>query len=234
LLNAIKLEHLLPNAIDAKGSGPNQASAWIISATGLKGYKLNAVKTRTSRIKKITSDLGDRSIVLIGLMGCGKSSIGRRLATRLKLPFVDADSEIVEAAGKSIAEIFEEDGEKVFRDGERRVIARLLDTSAQVLATGGGAFMNADIRENIHDKGISIWLRADLDLLMERVGRRSNRPLLQTENPRAVMQSLMEERYPIYEQADIIVDSQQAAHDVIVRDVAKKLADYLTTTRNEH
>jgi len=195
---------------------------------------LNAVKTRTSRIKKITSDLGDRSIVLIGLMGCGKSSIGRRLATRLKLPFVDADSEIVEAAGKSIAEIFEEDGEEVFRDGERRVIARLLDTSAQILATGGGAFMNADIRENIHSKGISIWLRADLDLLMERVARRSHRPLLQTENPRAVMQNLINERYPVYEQADIIVDSQQAAHDVIVRDVAKKLADYLTTTRNEH
>ncbi len=195
---------------------------------------MNAVKTRTSRIKKITSDLGDRSIVLIGLMGCGKSSIGRRLATRLKLPFVDADSEIVEAAGKSIAEIFEEDGEEVFRDGERRVIARLLDTSAQILATGGGAFMNADIRENIHSKGISIWLRADLDLLMERVARRSHRPLLQTENPRAVMQNLINERYPVYEQADIIVDSQQAAHDVIVRDVAKKLADYLTTTRNEH
>ena len=201
---------------------------------GLKGYKLNAVKTRSSRIKKITSELGDRSIVLIGLMGCGKSSIGRRLATHLKLPFVDADSEIEEAAGKSIAEIFEEDGEKVFRDGERRVIARLLDNSTQVLATGGGAFMNADIRENIDSKGISIWLRADLDLLMERVGRRSHRPLLQTENPRAVMQSLIDERYPVYAQADIIVDSQRVAHDVIVRDVAKKLADYLTTTLNQH
>ncbi len=189
---------------------------------------------RTSRAKKITSLINDRSIVLIGLMGCGKSSIGRRLATRLKLPFVDADSEIEQAAGKSIPEIFEEDGEEVFRDGERRVIARLLDKHCQVLATGGGAFMNADIRQNIHKRGISIWLRADLDLLMERVLRRGHRPLLQTADPRVVMQKLMKERYPVYEQANIIVDSRQAAHDVIVRDVVKKLADYLTTKPIEH
>lgn len=187
---------------------------------------------RTSRIQKITSLLEDRSIVLIGLMGCGKSSIGRRLATRLKLPFVDADSEIELAAGKSIQDIFAEDGEDVFRDGERRVIARLLDNSSQVLATGGGAFMNAEIRDNISAHAISIWLRADLDLLMERVSRRSHRPLLQTDDPRAVMQNLITERYPVYEQADITVDSQQAAHDVIVRDVVRKLADYLTTTHN--
>ncbi|HHK75034.1 MAG TPA: shikimate kinase [Rhizobiales bacterium] len=185
---------------------------------------------RTSRIKKITTSLNGRSIVLIGLMGCGKSSIGRRLATRLKLPFADADSEIEQAAGKSIAEIFSEDGESAFRDGERRVIARLLDNPSQVLATGGGAFMNAEIRGNIAAHAISIWLRADLDLLMERVSRRSHRPLLQTADPRAVMQSLITERYPVYEQADITVDSRQAAHDIIVRDVVKKLADYLTTT----
>jgi len=187
---------------------------------------------RSSRTHKITSTLGGRSIVLIGLMGCGKSSIGRRLATRLKLPFVDADSEIEQAAGKSIADIFAEDGEDVFRDGERRVIARLLDSPAQVLATGGGAFMNAEIRDNIRDKGISLWLRADLDLLMERVERRSHRPLLQAADPRAIMQNLITERYPVYEQADITVDSQKAAHDVIVRDTVRKLADYLTTKRD--
>lgn len=189
---------------------------------------------RISRTEKIISALNGRSIVLIGLMGCGKSSIGRRLATRLELPFVDADSEIEQAAGKSIADIFAEDGEDVFRDGERRVIARLLDNSSQVLATGGGAFMNADIRENIHTAGISVWLRADLDLLMERVGRRTHRPLLQTDDPRSVMQTLIDQRYPVYQQADITVDSQKAAHDVIVRDVVRKLADYLTTKRDEH
>jgi len=189
---------------------------------------------RISRIKKINSALNGRSIVLIGLMGCGKSSIGRRLATRLELPFVDADGEIEQAAGKSVADIFSEDGEEVFRDGERRVIARLLGNSAQVLATGGGAFMNAEIRDNIHDRGISIWLRADLDLLMERVARRTHRPLLQTEDPRAVMQNLIDQRYPVYQHADITVDSQHAAHDVIVRDVVRKLADYLTSTHDQH
>jgi len=194
-----------------------------------KGYRSKPMATRSSRIKKITSDLNGRSIVLIGLMGCGKSSIGRRLATRLDLPFVDADYEIEQAAGKPIADIFTEDGEDAFRDGERRVIARLLDNSTQVMATGGGAFMNEDIRDNIRARGLSIWLRADLDLLMERVGRRNHRPLLQTANPRAVMQNLMDQRYPVYEQADITVDSRQAAHDVIVRDVVRKLGDYLTT-----
>ncbi len=189
---------------------------------------------RTSRIQKITSALNGRSIVLIGLMGCGKSSIGRRLATRLELPFVDADGEIEQAAGKTVAEIFSEDGEEVFRDGERRVIARLLSNSAQVLATGGGAYMNAEIRDNIHNKAISIWLRADLDLLMERVSRRSHRPLLQTDDPRAVMQNLIDQRYPVYQHADITVDSQHAAHDVIVRDVVRKLADYLTSTHDQH
>ncbi len=189
---------------------------------------------RTTRIQKITAALNGRSIVLIGLMGCGKSSIGRRLATRLELPFVDADGEIEQAAGKTVAEIFSEDGEDVFRDGERRVIARLLSNSAQVLATGGGAFMNAKIRDNIHDRGISIWLRADLDLLMQRVARRTHRPLLQTDDPRAVMQNLIDQRYPVYQHADITVDSQHAAHDVIVRDVVRKLADYLTSTHDQH
>lgn len=161
-------------------------------------------------------------------MGCGKSSIGRRLATRLHMPFVDADKEIEQAAGKTIPEIFAEDGEGVFRDGERRVIARILETSGQVLATGGGAYMNADIRKSVDDTSVSIWLRADLDLLMERVGRRPTRPLLQNDNPRAIMEKLMEERYPVYAQADITIDSKKAVHDVIVNDVIEKLADYLT------
>lgn len=180
-------------------------------------------------IEQIAHQLKDNSIVLVGLMGCGKSSIGRRLAVRLQMPFVDADQAIEDAAGKTIPEIFAEDGEDVFRDGERRVIARLLGEPRQVLATGGGAYMNPEIRKSINDTGVSIWLRADLDLLMDRVSRRPNRPLLQTENPRAVMQNLMDERYPVYAQADIVIDSQKAAHEIIVNDVVEKLADYLTT-----
>ena len=185
-------------------------------------------------LKHIIDLLKGRNIVLVGLMGCGKSSVGRKLADRMDLPFKDADMEIELAAGKTIPEIFDEDGEDVFRDGERRVIARLLSTSDQVLATGGGAYMNAQVRETILKTSVSIWLRADLDLLMERVSRRPNRPLLQTKDPRAVMQKLMDERYPVYAQADVIVDSKKAAHEVIVDDLLENLAVYLTTSRNQH
>lgn len=159
--------------------------------------------------------LGQRSIVLVGLMGCGKSSVGRRLSARMKLPFIDADDEIERAAGKSIKEIFTEHGEPYFRDGERRVIARILRNGPQVLATGGGAFMNAETRENISRAGISVWLRADLPLLMRRVLRRENRPLLQAKDPEAVMASLMQSRYPLYAEADVVVDSREVPHDVM-------------------
>jgi shikimate kinase len=148
-----------------------------------------------------------RTLVLVGLMGAGKTNIGRRLAARLRLDFVDADAEIEAAAGESIEEIFRRHGEPSFRDGERRVIARLLDGPVRVLATGGGAFMDPQTRARIRERGISIWLRADLDLLLARVARRDNRPLLKADAPRAVLAALIEKRHPIYAEADIVVDS---------------------------
>jgi Shikimate kinase len=146
----------------------------------------------------ITAALGRRSVVLVGMMGSGKSSIGRRVAVRLGIPFVDADAEIEKAAGMSISDIFAIRGEAEFRAGETRVIARLLEGGPQVLATGGGAFMNPDTRAAIAAKGISIWLKAEFDVLMKRIRRRQDRPLLRTEDPAATLRKLMEERDPIY------------------------------------
>ncbi len=157
--------------------------------------------------------------MLIGLMGAGKSAIGRRLAATLDLPFADADHEIELAAGKTINDIFAENGETYFRDGERRVIARLLDEGRKVLAAGGGAFMNAETRERIAVSAISVWLKADLDLLMHRVSRRDTRPLLRAADPRAVMQKLIEERHPVYMQADVTVRSRDVAHEIIVEEI---------------
>lgn len=168
--------------------------------------------------------LDGHPIVLVGLMGAGKTTVGRRLAEKLGLTFIDADHEIEIAAGQTIPEIFAEHGEAYFRDGERKVIARLLENGAQVLATGGGAYMNADTRNAIRTHGISIWLRADFDLLMRRVRRRSNRPLLQNDDPEAVMRKLIAERYPIYAEADITVDSRDVAHTSIVNTIIKTLA----------
>ena len=170
--------------------------------------------------------LRGRSLVLIGLMGAGKTTVGRRLAQRLDMPFADADHEIEQAAGKTIPEIFEDHGEDHFRDGERRVIARLLESGQQVIATGGGAYMNQQTRQNIHDRAVSVWLRADFDLLMKRVRRRSHRPLLQNADPEAVMRKLIDERYPVYADADIIVDSRDVPHNAIVKDVIEALLDY--------
>lgn len=154
-----------------------------------------------------------RSIVLVGLMGAGKTKIGRRLAARLGLPFFDSDEEIESAAGETIEEIFTNRGEAVFRDGERRVIARLLAGPVHVLSTGGGAFMDPATRRVIAARGVSVWLRADLDVLFARVLRRSNRPLLKTPNPRAVLAELIDRRYPIYAEADITVDSGNGPPD---------------------
>ena len=148
-----------------------------------------------------------KSIVMVGLMGAGKTAIGHRLAARLALPFVDADSEVEAAAGCTISEIFERHGEAAFRDGERRVIARLLDGPRRVLATGGGAFIDADTRAMIAREAISVWLRAELEVLVRRTARRDSRPLLKRGNPRQILGRLIEERYPIYAQADIVVDS---------------------------
>lgn len=177
-------------------------------------------------IAAIKAKLADRAIVLVGLMGAGKTSVGRRLADRLDVPFIDADHEIEQAAGKSIPEIFADHGEPYFRDGERKVISRLLEGGLQVLATGGGAFMNDETRARIHAHGVAIWLRADLPLLMKRVQKRSNRPLLQTENPEAVMRDLMVRRYPVYAEANLTVDSQDISHAQMVERVLRALKDW--------
>jgi len=166
----------------------------------------------------------ERAIVLVGLMGAGKSTVGRRLANALHLQFHDADHEIETAAGCSITDFFEKYGEPAFREGERRVIARLLDGPRHVLATGGGAFMDPTTREIIKRKGISVWLRADLDLLMARVAKRQTRPLLKTADPRATMQKLMDERYPVYAGANITVDSNGGPHEAIVQQIVHQLA----------
>jgi len=167
--------------------------------------------------------LGRRSIVLIGMMGAGKSSIGRRLAARLGIAFVDADSEIERAADMTIPEIFQAHGEPYFRAGEARVIARLLEGGPQVLATGGGAFMNADTRAAIRAKGISVWLRATLDVLNRRIRRRNDRPLLKDADPAETLKKLIDERYPVYAEADITVESRDVPHDVIVEDIVAGL-----------
>lgn len=171
--------------------------------------------------------LGDRSIVLIGMMGAGKSSVGKRLAKKLDLPFVDADAEIELAAGMTITEIFEQHGEAYFRSGEGRVIARLIEQGRQVLATGGGAFMNPNTRALIRAKSISVWLKADPDVLMRRIRRRSDRPLLKTADPEAKLLRLIDERYPVYAEADIAVHSRDVPHEVIVDEIVAAVATKL-------
>ncbi|HEV8678461.1 MAG TPA: shikimate kinase [Stellaceae bacterium] len=165
-----------------------------------------------------------RTIVLVGLMGAGKTKIGRRLAARLNLPFFDSDNEIEAAAGETIEEIFRYRGESVFRDGEHRVIARLLDQPTHVLATGGGAFMDPATRTLIARRAVSVWLRADLDVLVGRVARRSNRPLLQARDPRAVLAELIERRHPIYAEADVIIDSGESPVELTTTRVIAALA----------
>ncbi|MGW9330296.1 shikimate kinase [Bosea sp. NPDC055594] len=178
---------------------------------------LMADTVETLDVAALRTALGRRSVVLVGMMGSGKSSVGKRLATRLGLPFVDADTEIETAAGMSIPDIFAQRGETEFRDGERRVIARILATrSPLVLATGGGAYMNADTRARIAEFGISVWLKADVDVLMRRVRKRSNRPLLRTADPEGTMRRLLAEREPVYSQADITVISSDDPHEIVV------------------
>ena len=187
------------------------------------GWRRDGPERDDKLAAQLRERLGKRSIVLVGLMGCGKSSIGRRLGNRLGLPFVDADDEIESAAGMSIPEIFAQHGEAYFRDGERRVIKRLLDQGPQVLATGGGAYMNAETRANIARSGISLWLKADLDILMKRVARRSNRPLLKASNPEEVMRGLMKQRYPVYAEAEVTLQSREIPHDRIVEEAIAAL-----------
>jgi shikimate kinase len=171
----------------------------------------------------ILAALGARPIVLVGMMGAGKSTIGRRLAARLQLPFTDADTEIETAHRMTIPEIFQKYGESYFRDGEARVIARLLDSGLGVLATGGGSFMREETRQRIGDKAVSIWLKADTEIIMKRVRRRTDRPLLQTADPVATVNRLLAEREPIYGKADITIASRDVPHDKIVDEVVAAL-----------
>jgi shikimate kinase len=175
-------------------------------------------------VELVRQRLGARPIVLVGLMGAGKTSVGRRLAEKLGVPFVDADHEIEAAAGKPIKEIFADHGEPYFREGERRVIQRLIGNGAQVLATGGGAYMNDETRARIQEHGVSVWLRAALPLLMKRVAKRQDRPLLQADEPEKVMRALIDKRYPIYALADVTVESRDVQHGQMVNDVIRALA----------
>lgn len=177
--------------------------------------------------QEILDQLAGRTIVLVGIMGAGKSAIGRRVADFLKLPFVDADNEIEAAANMTIPEMFEIHGEAYFRDGECRVITRLLSAGSQILSTGGGAFMNDDTRSRIKSDSVSIWLFADIDILMERVRRKANRPLLKAPDPKAVMRDLLRDRNPIYAEADISVESRDGPHEVVVNDVVVALHTFL-------
>jgi shikimate kinase len=193
-----------------------------------------ARRSITLEIEKIREKLNGHAIVLVGLMGAGKSTVGRRLAERLDIRFVDADLEIEKAAGKTIPEIFADHGETYFREGEKKVIARLLGNGPQVMATGGGAFMNEETRHNIRANGVSIWLRADLPLLLKRVRKRSNRPLLREGDPESVMRRLIDARYPIYAEADITIESRDVAHTAMVSDVVRALAEWPGWERFEH
>jgi shikimate kinase len=167
--------------------------------------------------------LGRRSIVLVGMMGAGKSSVGRRLGARLGIPFVDADCEIEARAGMTIPEYFERHGEANFRSGEARVIANLLNGGPQVLATGGGAFMHPDTREAIRRNGVSVWLKADFDVLLRRVRRRNDRPMLKTANPAETLRRLMADRDPVYAEADVTIASREVPHETIVSETLRAL-----------
>jgi shikimate kinase len=180
----------------------------------------------------IVAALGRRSIVLIGMMGAGKSSVGRRLASRLGLTFVDADSEIEAAAGMSIADIFAAHGEAYFRSGEARVIARLLEGGPQVMATGGGAIMNPNTRTLIRAKGVSIWLDAEYEVLLRRVKRRTDRPMLKTADPADTLRRLLDERRPVYANADLTIRSREAPHETIVSEAIAALAGHLGISKS--
>tara|TARA_R110002126_G_scaffold163052_2_gene310941 strand:+ start:2826 stop:3455 length:630 start_codon:yes stop_codon:yes gene_type:complete len=187
---------------------------------------MSARETSESQTPPATSGAPpDRSIVLVGLMGAGKTCVGKRLARKLGMPFVDADLEIEAAADCSIEEIFARYGEQAFRDGERRVISRLLEETPRVVATGGGAFASPETRENVRRNGISVWLKADIEVLLQRVSRRNNRPLLKNGDKRETLERLMAERYPAYAEADVTVESGTESPDITVKKVLDALRD---------
>lgn len=179
------------------------------------------------REKRLVAALNGRPIILVGLMGAGKTTVGRRLAGRLGVPFRDADHEIEAAANMTIADIFAQHGEAYFREGEKKVIARLLEEGEQVLATGGGAWMNEDTRNAVGEHGVSIWLKAEFKTLMARVRRRSHRPLLRDPDPEGVMRRLIDERYPVYAEADLTVMSVDGPHERVVSSLLDALEEHL-------
>ncbi|GAA4658069.1 shikimate kinase [Bartonella pachyuromydis] len=181
---------------------------------------------------QLLSSLDKRALVFVGLMGAGKSVIGKRVATMLRLPFYDSDHEIEKASKMTITELFKIYGESEFRALEQRVILNLLKKSPLVLATGGGAYINQNIRKVIHQNGISIWLKADLDILMQRVSKRKTRPLLQTENPKETMKKLMEQRYPIYAKANLTINSHKESRLTVAKNVIRSIKHYLDTENN--
>ena len=181
---------------------------------------------RQGRARALASRLSGRPLVLVGMMGAGKTTVGRRLASRLGRQFIDSDEEIERAAQMSIPEIFEQRGEGEFRAGEMRVIARLLKEEDIVLATGGGAFVNPETRALVKSGAVSVWLKADLDLLFERVSRRANRPLLKTADPKGTLEKLIADRYPIYAEADLTVVSRDVPQDNVAGDVIVALLDH--------
>lgn len=189
------------------------------------------VPTDTEEFAWIRDRLGKRSVVIVGLMGAGKSTIGRKAAQMLDIPFADADHEIEAVSRMTIPELFEAYGEPEFRALERRVIARLLKQGPQVLATGGGAYMNADTRRAIARNGVAVWLKADLDVLMERVSRKQNRPLLKNADPRGTMQKLIDDRYPVYAEADVTVLSRDEKKDIIAGELVHALGEHLKARR---
>lgn len=182
---------------------------------------------RQARAEELADRLNGRPLVLVGMMGAGKTTVGRRLAARLHRQFLDSDEEIEKAAQMSVPEIFEQRGEPEFRAGETRVIARVLKERGIVLATGGGAFVNAETRALVQEQAISIWLKAEVDILFERVSRRSNRPLLKTPNPRLTLEKLIEERYPVYAEADVTVISRDVPQEAVASDVVDAVLAYL-------
>ena len=192
------------------------------NATGIAGPKAES---------QVLDALAGRPVVLVGMMGAGKTTVGRRLATRLGLPFTDSDAEIETAAGMSIPDIFAAHGEPEFRAGEARVISRLLREHQGIIATGGGAFINGETRDAIKALAVSIWIKADFDLLFARVSKRPGRPLLQTPNPRGTLQDLIDKRYPVYGLADITVASRDVPHDVVVNDILAAISSHFDTTK---
>jgi shikimate kinase len=183
--------------------------------------------TDGEQVGRILAQLGDRCIVLVGMMGAGKTSIGRRLASALHLTFRDADSEIEKAANLTIPEIFEHYGEAHFREGERRVVARLLADGPAVLSTGGGAFMSEETRRNCKEHGVSIWLKADVPVLLDRVRKKGNRPLLDTPDPEGSLRRLLAEREPFYGEADIVIASREGPHQAVVSEILGALEKLL-------